>query len=67
MADEQRSSRWQAYLRGIRGWLFRRRKVLLTVIWVARLVWRVFKLLLGDGPWTFYTCRLEPTNAARGA
>lgn len=66
MAEEKRSSRWQAYLSGIRGKLFRRRKVLMAVIWVARLIWRVFKLLLGDDPWTFYLYRMEPNSAKRG-
>jgi hypothetical protein len=57
MADgnDERPSRWQAYLSGLRRWFFRRRKVLLAVIWVAKFIWRVCKLILGDDPWTFYS------------
>lgn len=57
MADgnEVRPSRWQAYLSGLRRWFLRRRKVMLTVMWVARSIWRLCKLILGDDPWTFYS------------
>lgn len=63
----KRPSRWQAYLSCVRGWIFCRRKVLLVVMWAARLIWRVYKLLLRDDPWSFYAFRMETKDATRGA
>ena len=51
---EPSPSRWQAFMSTVRKFLLRRRKVLLVVMWVARLAWRITKLLLGNDPWTFY-------------
>lgn len=62
--EEERPSRRQAYLGRIRRWLFRRRKVLLAVIWAAKLMWRLCRYLLGDDPWTFYFTELEALDAA---
>lgn len=65
MSDEKRErpSRWQACLSSVRRKLLRRRKVLLGVIWVARLLWRAYRAWLGDDPWTFYTIEAGTTNA----
>lgn len=61
--ERKRPSRWRAYLNSVRGWLFRRRKVMLFVIWAARLIWRICKALFGDDLWTFYSVRREGSHA----
>lgn len=65
MTDEKhRPRRWQALMSSMRRWLLRRRKILVAVMWVARLIWRVSRILLGDDPWTFYAVTGRNSHAA---
>lgn len=54
MTERKCPSRRSASKDSLRGWLFRNRKVLLSVIGIAKFLWRVVRLLFGDDPWTFY-------------
>ena len=49
----ERPSRRHAYLSNICKWL-KQPNVLKIIIWIARLIWCVYKLLFKDDPWTFY-------------